>query len=420
MASQVPNKKAPFRSPTWLSDAAKKRTGAPPQAFLDRLQFAREHPVEFQKELREKAVQAGQDPDAFAKSMAEQNKTTRPVSLNLLAEVVNSPLVKEAQTATLQSEGSVDIPAMSRSLPQCSWTSPQPRLGTKGQITKLPQSKPDARDRRTSSASRTSSSMEMDQPHPIAESSASGPARMTESAGSSDTYAAAQPTAQLCPFPARSQLPNWHTSISQKSLVLLERQRPRPQALTAIDALKACIGRCEKNGLPKDFKDLRDYVHKAEIMLEMDKFKVRKTRILTGDGLPRIFGEDADFPWDLKADAWHLYERWVVEDFDNNILRGIVTVKAKDRNGDRLDSTYRNKHPRDPKVFGDNGAVLGQWWPSQLCAVRDGIHGAPQAGKLYFTLFLSIALLTAVRHLWRQGEGCVQHCTVKWWLSRSR
>jgi hypothetical protein len=254
--------------------------------------------------------------------------------------------------------------------------------------------------------------MEFDQPHPLAESSASGAARMHVSdepalSGSSDTYAAAQLTAQLYPFPARPQLPNWHNSISQKSLVLLERKRPRPQELTNIDALKACIGRCETNGLPKDFKDLRDYVHRAEIKLKMDNIKVRKTRILTEDGLPRIFGEAADFPWDLKADAWHLYERWVAEDFDNNILRGIVTVKANDRNGDRLDSTYRNKHPRDPKVFGDNGAVLGQWWPTQLCAVRDGIHGAPQAGELYFTLFLSVALLNAVRHLRRQRERCI-------------
>jgi uncharacterized protein (UPF0335 family) len=253
--------------------------------------------------------------------------------------------------------------------------------------------------------------MEIDQPHPLAESSASGAARMhvsdePESAGSSDTYAAAQPTAQLYPFPARPQLPDWHSSISQQGLMLLGRKRPRPQALTTIDALKACIGRCEKNGLPKDFKDLRDFVHRAE-MLEMDKFKIRKTRILTGDGLPRIFDEAAGFPWDLKADAWHLYERWIVEDFDNNILRGIVTIKEKDRNGDRLDSTYRNKHPRDPKVFGDNGAALGQWWPTQLCAVRDGIHGAPQAGKLYFILFPSVALLTAVRHLRRQRERCI-------------
>ena len=414
MVSQPPNTKASFRSPTWLSDVAKKRTGPSPQAFLDRLQFAREHPAEYQRDLREKAKKVGQDPDAFAKSMAEQNKTTQPVSLNLLPQDASTLTSKEPHVASMKNATATSRPE----LPIWTWPSPQPRLGTKGQIIKLPQSKPDARNRRTSSASSTASPMKIDEPSPLAESSASGAARMPESAGSSETYAA-QPTAQPYPFPARSQLPNWHKSISQKSLMHLDR-RPRPQELAAIDALKACIGRCEKDGLTEDFEYLRYHVHKAEITLKMDKFIVRKTRVLTEYGLPRIFGEAADFPWDLKADAWHLYERWMAEDFNKDILRGIVTVREKERNCDRLDPTYRSRHPHDPKVFGDNGAVLGQWWPTQLCAVRDGIHGAPQAGKLYYNLFLSVALLTAVRHLWRQGEGCVQHCTVKWWLSRSR
>lgn len=177
-------------------------------------------------------------------------------------------------------------------------------------------------------------------------------------------------------------MPAWYLSVSKQSQDLLERKRP--QELAAIDALKACIGRCEHEKLTvrldKEYNNLRDYVHKAESSLNMDKVKVKKTRILTEAGLPRIFNENANFPWDLKADAWHLYERWMNEDFERDILRGIVTVKGKDRNGDRLDPAYRLQHPKDPKNFGDNGAVLGQWWPSQLCAVRDGIHGAAQGG----------------------------------------
>jgi hypothetical protein len=180
-------------------------------------------------------------------------------------------------------------------------------------------------------------------------------------------------------------MPTWYTSIPATSQGLAQLDRKRPQELAAIDALKDCIRRCEqernKSKLHKEFNDLRDHVHKAEIRLNMDKFKVKKTRILTEAGLPRIFKEDAHFPWDLKADAWHLYERWMNEDFEQDILRGIVTVKGKDRNGDRLDSAYRAKHPKDPKYFGGEGVVLGQWWPSQLCTVRDGVHGAAQGGK---------------------------------------
>ena len=287
MASQ--NNKAPFRSPTWLSDAARKRAGPPPQAFLDRLKFVREHPVEFQKELREKAVQAGQDPDTFAKSMAEQNKTTGTVSLNLLPQDASTSASKEPCAASVNTSATSGPDVL-----LWSWRpSPQPRLGTKGQITKLPQRKSDARGRGTSSASSTASPMDIDQPYPLAESSATGAARIPEGAGSSETDAATQHTAQPYAFPARSRLPGWHDSISHQKLMLLERKRP--QEFVAIDALKACIGRCEKNGLPKDIKDLRDHVHEAEIMLKMDRVLVRKTRILTEDGLPRIFGEAADF-----------------------------------------------------------------------------------------------------------------------------
>lgn len=32
------------------------------------------------------------------------------------------------------------------------------------------------------------------------------------------------------------------------------------------------------------------------------------------------------------------------------------------------------------KRFGDNGLQVGQWWPFRICALRDGAHGAMQAG----------------------------------------
>jgi len=35
---------------------------------------------------------------------------------------------------------------------------------------------------------------------------------------------------------------------------------------------------------------------------------------------------------------------------------------------------------RDAKVFGHNGLEPGQWWPLQICALRDGAHGSKMAG----------------------------------------
>ncbi|KAF1924789.1 uncharacterized protein M421DRAFT_424426 [Didymella exigua CBS 183.55] len=265
-------------------------------------------------------------------------------------------------------------------------------LRAKGQIKKPTQAKKrdgrrkPAKTARSSSASGTASPIDIDSPRPVPESSASGAVRESLHAVSRTLAiplpATTQPGGNTYQFPPRTSMPTWYLAVTKQSLDLLERRRP--QELAAIDALKACITRCiqekSKAKLAKEYDHLRDHVHKAESSLNMDKVKIKKTRVLTEAGLPRIFDEHASFPWDLKADAWHLYEKWMNEDFDRDILRGVVTVKGKGRNGDRLDHAYRAQHPRGPKQFGDNGAVLGQWWPSQLCAVRDGVHGAAQGG----------------------------------------
>ncbi|KAF2627670.1 hypothetical protein BU25DRAFT_341120 [Macroventuria anomochaeta] len=247
----------------------------------------------------------------------------------------------------------------------------QRRVTAKGQVTKPKQAqKRDARSTSKDKARKKSGN--------IGRTSSDAASHTLENSESAST----RPAAQSYPFPTRPSMPTWYTSVSQQSLAQLDRRRP--QELAAIDALKDCIRRCEQEGdkskLTKEYNDLRNHIHKAEIKLDMDKVKAKKTRILTEMGLPRIFNKYADFPWDLKADAWYLYERWMNEDFEQDILRGIVTVKGKDRNGDRLDRAYTTKHPKDPKIIGNNGAVIGQWWPSQLCAVRDGVHGAPQGG----------------------------------------
>lgn len=152
-----------------------------------------------------------------------------------------------------------------------------------------------------------------------------------------------------------------------------------------------CIRRCEKDVTTdkpeslreKLFEELRDHVHKAEIMLKgVDKYVVRKTKMLTteenNNGLPRIFmGEKVDYPWDLRADAWQLYLRWYNEDFKPDLLRGIITQKDKQRNSDAIDDAWKRI---SANYHGEGNLVLGQWWPTQLCAVRDGAHGSAQGG----------------------------------------
>ncbi|KAF2254143.1 hypothetical protein BU26DRAFT_134308 [Trematosphaeria pertusa] len=190
-------------------------------------------------------------------------------------------------------------------------------------------------------------------------------------------------------YPLPSELPAWYAKIKTTDRGMKELgKRPSSlatQALTALSSMNGCMDRCEQQGvsraqLGKLFEELRDQVHKAEITLKIDRFIVRKTRFLDPEyGLPRIFAsKKVDFPWDLKADAWQLYSRWRQEVFEVDILRGIKIARETDRGGDRIDPTYKGRQYAD--FYGQGHLVLGQWWPTQLCTVRDGAHGNPQGG----------------------------------------
>ncbi|KAA6412875.1 MAG: hypothetical protein FRX48_03868 [Lasallia pustulata] len=59
------------------------------------------------------------------------------------------------------------------------------------------------------------------------------------------------------------------------------------------------------------------------------------------------------------------------------IMRGIIVDNSGKTRSYKIDDQY----PSVPyKVFGNNGLVIGQWWPLQICALRDGAHGMRIAG----------------------------------------
>lgn len=66
-----------------------------------------------------------------------------------------------------------------------------------------------------------------------------------------------------------------------------------------------------------------------------------------------------------------------LSDGARQLMRGIITERTN-RVSHRLDPNDPNK--RDAAIFGDNGLTVGQWWPYQICALRDGAHGARQGG----------------------------------------
>ncbi|KAF1914123.1 hypothetical protein BDU57DRAFT_518903 [Ampelomyces quisqualis] len=225
---------------------------------------------------------------------------------------------------------------------------------------------------------------------PVAESSRLGAARVPTEL---DTQLAPSLFVQQAERYPVEPLPKWYEDIKPNNLEMNKIRKKRPQALNSLEALKNCIGRCEDKMMQRSnvqsknpkllelFDELRNLVHKAEIYLPVDKYIVRFARILHKEnGLPRIFQEDTQFPSDLKADSYQLYLRWIREDFEQNVLRGIITVKGPNRGSDRLDPKYRSKYPTTAKYYGDKGLIIGQCWPSQLCTVRDGAHGSSQGG----------------------------------------
>lgn len=71
--------------------------------------------------------------------------------------------------------------------------------------------------------------------------------------------------------------------------------------------------------------------------------------------------------------------------FETDIFRGILfTVKTAEnkkdgqKTTDSIDPKYRGVV--SAKYHGNGDLLNGQWWPTQLCALRDGAHGSSQGG----------------------------------------
>ncbi|KAL7267701.1 hypothetical protein RUND412_009699 [Rhizina undulata] len=61
-----------------------------------------------------------------------------------------------------------------------------------------------------------------------------------------------------------------------------------------------------------------------------------------------------------------------------NLLRGIIVERGK-----KISRVFKldPKYPKKPADrFGANGLNIGDWWPYQICALRDGAHGSRMGG----------------------------------------
>ncbi|KAL1624727.1 hypothetical protein SLS56_007703 [Neofusicoccum ribis] len=212
---------------------------------------------------------------------------------------------------------------------------------------------------------------------------ASSGSRIAESSrrGSDSTAQSVEAT------PPRRVQPQWYSSITQKKLSAAGTGRNVDAKLEQIkNLIKYCKERAESEAdTTRLFDRIRDELHDL-VFLQVTDIALRRKRILHDDtGIPQLFDTsltNVEFPWDIQADALELYNRWALRVFSVDLLRGIVKRPAAGMSGnrstDRIDPAYPGKTRAD--FYGEGNLVNGQWWPTQLCTIRDGAHGSTQGG----------------------------------------
>ncbi|KAL9595572.1 MAG: hypothetical protein Q9219_006368 [cf. Caloplaca sp. 3 TL-2023] len=173
---------------------------------------------------------------------------------------------------------------------------------------------------------------------------------------------------------------DWYYSVNLRQAY----KRSDLIALTyTVDLIRKC---CEamRDGHRTEaaFSDLRHRLHQMEFFGFISEVLIVKSKVLEDHGLPGIFDTKA-FPWDLRADALMMFLKWCDRRWDPDLLRGIVTKKGitskeKSVNTRSLDPDYPGRV--SPNYVGAGGLVNGQWWPLQICALRDGAHGTIEGG----------------------------------------
>lgn len=165
----------------------------------------------------------------------------------------------------------------------------------------------------------------------------------------------------------------------------------------AVELLRQFRGRLTKilkdhSRLDTYVNDLREDLHKL-VFAKITSDDVEGERLLSDEtGLPTIFDPEHSqgmvWPWDVAADAKEVYNNWISHKFHVDLLEGIdAPIKVAKAGNLARKTINRATHWRikegyqvDHDKHGHNGLVAGQWWPRQICAVRDGAHGSLMAG----------------------------------------
>ena len=141
-----------------------------------------------------------------------------------------------------------------------------------------------------------------------------------------------------------------------------------------------------KKDITVAMQNVRERLQRMEFFTTLSPITIKKSDLLSNEGLPKIIEnrvQGVDFPIDIRSDADLLFRKWMSGQIDPHLLRGIVTKKGT---GNK-EKTFKS-HSMDPtfpgkvscNYAGSGNLVVGQWWPLQICAKRDGAHGEIEAG----------------------------------------
>ncbi|KAK3710483.1 hypothetical protein LTR37_010326 [Vermiconidia calcicola] len=193
--------------------------------------------------------------------------------------------------------------------------------------------------------------------------------------------------AQRLPNVGSERPPKWYTQIQPP------KKRPRDQsgADVTLSSLRTQMNHCKEAGFGKNetmrnktFESIRAKLHTV-IFCEVTGELLKLHRVLhNDDGLPSIFDTNydrgIDWPFDIKADAKELYNKWARKVFETNILRGIKFATSKKEGQKGGGDSILPEHKVNAQYWGNGDLQNGQWWPLQICALRDGAHGVSQGG----------------------------------------
>ncbi|KAI9794008.1 MAG: hypothetical protein M1816_006633 [Peltula sp. TS41687] len=178
---------------------------------------------------------------------------------------------------------------------------------------------------------------------------------------------------------------SWYDNIDMK-------EKYARSDLIALQSINTLIKDCQREtarsgNLDQLFANVRIRLHKMEFFKFVSGVLIKKSKVLDDDaGLPQIFDDTqakgVHYPWDVKLDAHMLWSKWIAGSLDPHLLRGIDSArKVRAAGKSAISHKLSNDYPRvSCNAPGDNGLHNGQWWPMQICAMRDGAHGEIEGG----------------------------------------